>query len=200
MLTWSNDKDFNSLLENKERHSKQTKVEYERVKTLTACLFHYNLLLPSVIRYLGPEYTGEYRDSTKIIETLTDAKCPQDIINDVDRILNVGCPNYLNDTSLRGKFLQYIKYGNHVSTDKNTEKVLKAMNKDEKNNYIIPFPKILTCLIPDLHLTPQGLLIKLGKNDRSIWDGTFTIDHNSKYINMMMDNKTNLKLLTELYS
>ena len=37
MLTWSNDKDFNSLLENKEKHSKQKKVEYKRVKTLTAC-------------------------------------------------------------------------------------------------------------------------------------------------------------------
>jgi len=62
-------------------------------------IFHN--MLTSVIRYLGPEYTGEYRDSTKIIKTLIDAKCPQDIVKDVDRILNVGCPNYLNDTSSR---------------------------------------------------------------------------------------------------
>ena len=163
MFTWSKDKNFNSLLENKERHSKQTKVEYERVKTLTTCLFYYNLHLPSVIRYLGPEYTDEYRDSTKIMKTLIDAKCPHDIINDFDRILNIGWPNYLNDTSSRENVLQYMKYGNHVSTDKNTENVLKAINKDENNNYIIPFPKILTRFIPDLHLTPQGLLLKLGK-------------------------------------
>ena len=49
---------------------------------------------------------------------------------------------------------------------KNTDKVLKAINKDEQNNNIIPFPKILTRFIPDLHLTPQGFLIKPGKNDR----------------------------------
>ena len=93
-----------------------------------------------------------------------------------------------------------MKNGNHVSINKNTDKVLKAINKDEKNNDIIPFPKILTRFIPDLHLIPQGLLIKPGNNDRTIYDGTFTIDHNSKCINMMMDNKKNLKLLTELYS
>ena len=65
MFTWSKDKNFDSLLESKERHSKQTEVEYERVNTLTASLFYYNLHLPSVNRYLGPEYTGEYRDSKK---------------------------------------------------------------------------------------------------------------------------------------
>ena len=56
-----------------------------------------------------------------------------------------------------------MKYGNHVSIDKNTDKSLKAMNKDEKNNYIIPFPKILTRFIPNLQLTPHDLLIKPGK-------------------------------------
>ena len=49
---------------------------------------------------------------------------------------------------------------------KHTDKVLKAINKDEQNNNIIPFPKILTRFIPDLHLTPQGFLIKPGGNDR----------------------------------
>ena len=81
-----------------------------------------------------------------------------------------------------------MEYGNHVSFDKNIDKVLKAINQDEKNNYIIPFPKILTRFIPDFHLTPQGILIKLGENTRLIWNGTFTIDQNSKYINMMMYN------------
>ena len=65
MLLWSKHKDFNSLLVNEERHLNQTEVDHERVKTLTAFLFHYNFHLPSVIRYLGPEYVGEYRYSKK---------------------------------------------------------------------------------------------------------------------------------------
>ena len=87
MLSWSTDKNFSSILINEERHLKQTEVDYERVKILIACLFHYSLHLPSVVRCLGPEYIGEYQDFKKIIKTLIDAQYPQDIINDVDRIL-----------------------------------------------------------------------------------------------------------------
>ena len=65
MLLWFKYKDFNSLLVNEERHLNQTEVDHERVKTLTAFLFHYNFHLPSVIRYSGPEYVGEYRYSKK---------------------------------------------------------------------------------------------------------------------------------------
>ena len=32
-------------------------------------------------------------------------------------------------------------------------------------------------------------LDKSSENDRPIWDGAFTIDHESKCIDMMMDNK-----------
>ena len=49
--------------------------------------------------------------------------------------------------------------GNHVSIDKNTDKFLEAINKNEENDYIITFPKILTRFIPNLYLTPQCLLI-----------------------------------------
>ena len=60
-----------------------------------------------------------------------------------------------------------MEHGNHVSIDKNTEHFLNAINKDEKNNCIIYFPKILRRLIPDLHLIPQGRLIKLKKKRSS---------------------------------
>ena len=87
-----------------------------------------------------------------------------------------------------------MEYRNYVSIDKNTDKVLKAKNKDEKNNYIIPFPKILTRFIHDPNLTPQSLLIKPRKKYRPIWDETYIIDHNSKCINIMMDNKKELAI------
>ena len=79
---------------------------------------------------------------------------PQNIINDVNRILNKRFPDYLNANSSRKHFLKYMECGNHVSIDKNTDKCLEAINKNEKNNYIIPFRKILTCFILDPHLRP----------------------------------------------
>ena len=48
-----------------------------------------------------------------------------------------------------------------------------AMNKEDRNQFIIPLPSWLTRFIRHLHITPQGLVIKPGKNDRLIWDGSF---------------------------
>ena len=48
MFSWSKHKNFNSLLVNEESYLKQT------VKTLTTCLFYYNLHLPSVVKYIRP--------------------------------------------------------------------------------------------------------------------------------------------------
>ena len=46
-------------------------------------------------------------------------------------------------------------------------------NKEDKNQYLIPILNWLARFIPNLHITPQGLLIKKGKNDRLVWDGSF---------------------------
>ena len=63
------------------------------------------------------------------------------------------------------------------------------MNKDDKHCFSLYFPKYLTDFIPNLHLTPQGLLCKQGTNDRLIWDGSFLVDENSTSVNMMMNPK-----------
>ena len=41
-----------------------------------------------------------------------------------------------------------------------------------------------------IHVTPQGLISKPGKNDRLIWDGSFIPEWDSTCINMMLDGKT----------
>ena len=67
----------------------------------------------------------------------------------------------------------FFRYGNHSSILKNIDKTTKAMNKEDKNQFLIPLPSWTAWFIRHLHLTPQGLLTKPGKSDRLIWDGSF---------------------------
>jgi len=48
----------------------------------------------------------------------------------------------------------------------------------------MPFPSWIARFIPNLHLTPQGLVIKPGKNDRLVFDGSHLIKFNSSCVNM----------------
>ena len=63
------------------------------------------------------------------------------------------------------------------------------MNKEDRNQYVLPFPNWIVRSVKNLHLTPQGLLQKPGKNDRLIWDGFLQPTWDSKCINMMIDKK-----------
>ena len=63
------------------------------------------------------------------------------------------------------------------------------MNKEDRNQYVLPFPNWIVRSVKNLHLTPQGLLQKPGKNDRLIWDEFLQPTWDSKYINMMIDQK-----------
>eukprot|EP00957_Ditylum_brightwellii_P023897 1801893-Ditylum_brightwellii.AAC.1 len=62
--------------------------------------------------------------------------------------------------------LTYWRYGNHSTLEKNIENVRKVMNKVDRNCYLIPHPCWMTRFIPHLHVTPQCLIVKPGKNDR----------------------------------
>ena len=61
------------------------------------------------------------------------------------------------------------------------------MNKEDRNQYVLPFPNWIT--------RPQGLLQIPGGNDRLIWDGTFQPTWDSKCINMMIDKKNEPELV-----
>ena len=68
------------------------------------------------------------------------------------------------------------------------------MNKEDKNQYLIPLPNWLSRFIPNLHLTPQGLLVKKDKNDRLVWDGSFIPHWAAICINMMLTHDTEPKI------
>ena len=65
------------------------------------------------------------------------------------------------------------------------EKVKKVMNKEDMTCSLIHFPYQMTRFIPHIHVTPQGLIIKPGKKDRLMFDGSIKLNWNSKPVNSM---------------
>ena len=156
---------------------------------LAACAIHYDLHLPSVVRYLSGEYTAEFRSASKIKELLESYNCPKEIVDDMYRIFKVGCPNKLIGEGTRENFVDYWKYNNHSSIHNNVQKVMKVMNKEDRHSFLIPFPRILAWFAPNVMLTPQGLVIKPPKKDRLVWDGSFMIFYKSVCVNSMFNLK-----------
>ena len=66
-----------------------------------SALFHYDLDIPTLIRFLGGNYTGEYRDVQSTIQILRDSKCDPKIVSDLENILTIGYPNRLIASSSR---------------------------------------------------------------------------------------------------
>ena len=59
------------------------------------------------------------------------------------------------------------------------------MNKEDKHRYLLPLPCWLVRFIPNIHITPQELVVKPGKNDRLVFDASHLIKFYSICCNMM---------------
>ena len=59
------------------------------------------------------------------------------------------------------------------------------MNKEDKRKYLLTFPCWLAHFIPNIHVTPQGLAVKKGKNDRLVFDASHLVKFYSICYNMM---------------
>ena len=195
MIDWSKNIDIMTLKEPIKNYANQEKINPERIKKILAASLTYDFSIPTLIRFLGGNYTGEYRNAEKTVKILEESKCDPQIIKEIKSLLTTGCPQKFNASSTRKNFLDFFRYGNHTSIKKNLEQTMKAINKEERNQYLIPLPNWVSRFIANMHLTPQGLLTKKGKNDRLIWDGSFTPNWNAICINMMLNQKTEPEII-----
>ena len=143
MLNWAKNIEFSEVRKTILDYSNQKQIDIQRVKKLLALSLHYNLDMGIVIRYLGNNYTGEYRDIKNTIEILKESKCDKQIVKDLERTLLVGSPNLMNDSSTHENFLTYFRYKNHGTIDKNIDQVKKTTNKEDRDQYVLPFPNWL---------------------------------------------------------
>ena len=71
---------------------------------------------------------------------------------------------------------------------------MNTLNKEIKHSCVIPFPRWITPFCPNIHLIPQGLLIKPGKQPKIIWGGSFIPEWRSTCINIMQDQSKSLPI------
>ena len=162
--------DFTWLKKPNPHWASQSSISAEKVKACMACLFHYDLNASMVMRYLGGNYTGEHRDIAAIIQRIKPHVSPY-LLNHFERVMTLGCPNVMVYETTRENTMQFWRKGNHPSIAKKLQQVLTTMNKEERNNFVIPLASWLARFVPHSFFTPQLLLEVPGKKDRQIFNG-----------------------------
>merc|ERR1712194_1001830 len=97
---------------------------------MLACLFHYNLdvsLVQHVVERISP-HVDSY------------------LIPHFIRVMTAGCPNVMNAESARENSVKYWRAGNNPAIAKHLPAVMKTMNKEERNKFVIPLPMWITNL------------------------------------------------------
>ena len=126
----------------------------------------------AVIRSLKGNHSALYRDPKEIL-----SKCAQaldnDLLQQLRRVLHNNNPSRFIGHVTAEQRAENRAYGNHSSISKNMRKVEKTMNKEERNKFVGVFPCWLERFLPNMYLTPQGLLIKPRKKDRLVFDAAF---------------------------
>eukprot|EP00956_Cyclotella_meneghiniana_P021788 scaffold40215_cov132-Cyclotella_meneghiniana.AAC.1 len=88
----------------------------------------------------------------------------------------------------------HLQRGNHPSVALKHEQVMKTMNKEERNNFVIAFPNWMARFALDLFFTPQHILVKPNKSDRQITDASRRYTPTSVPVNMMTSTKHGVEL------
>jgi hypothetical protein len=119
---------------------KQQSLNRNKAYAFLACLLHYNLSVASTIHFLRNNYSDAYRDIPSIFNSLRSHSIAESLILHYSRVMTVGCPNHLNESTLCNNALLYWQKGNHLSIRAKMDQVMTTMNKEEKNNYVIHVP------------------------------------------------------------
>ena len=188
--------DFRPALRYNSEWAKITEVTHESTKAFTAMLYHCNMYLPDVMRLLGNNFTGEFRDINAIVQRIAH-RVPPELLDRFKMIMTSGCPIEFNAETSRQNFLLHLSEGNHPSIAKNEAQVLKCMAKDIRHNYSFALPTYLAPFLPHLFVTPQHLLQRPGKDDRLIYDSSKRYTPESTSIGMMTTTATNGELRCE---
>jgi len=167
--------DFRPISTINKAYATQTHIPPSRSIQFLSALLHYNFNVPSIIRYCRHNYTNEHLNPKEIRKKLHNI-APQHVIDYVYRSLVTGAPSKISGHTTSSNFWKYLRYGNHVSISSRPELVEKTLNKEERNNYSLPFPSWTARFIPHLHVSPSGIIIKPGKKDRIIFDASYHVD------------------------
>ncbi len=134
-------------------------------------MIHFGLDPGKFIRFLSGKYTGPYWDVRCTLNAIQD-HVTSDNYGHIKRILLDGCPAQLTFKEPSSNKLEFISCGNLKSFVENPQLVQKTMNKEDRYSHLVPMDPLLCKLSPYLRHTMQSIIIKDGKNDRIVWDGS----------------------------
>jgi len=86
-----------------------------------------------------------------------------------------GCPAQFTFDEPSSNKLEFLSRGNSKNCIMNPALVRKTMNKEDRYSHLVPMDPILCKLSPYLRHTTQSIVIKEGKSDRIVWDGSTTL-------------------------
>jgi hypothetical protein len=87
--------DFRSMQGFQPDWKSQTALSRAQRDMTTACLFHFNLSLPALVRWIAGPHIGEHRDNEEIFACLKPA-CADKNFQDLVRVFTKGSPTYAN--------------------------------------------------------------------------------------------------------
>ena len=192
--------DFRWLSEYNPTWATQTCLSETRAYAFLACLLHYDLSIANVVRFLGNNYTGAYRNITSITTQLKHLGLHESLIAQYTRVMTMGCPNHFTGSTTRANALLYWRNGNHTSISSRLDQVMVTMNKEERNNYVLHVPHWIWRFVPHCFVTPQHILIKPGKKDRQIFNASRKYDWDSIPVNQMTSTPKGTELHCEFGS
>lgn len=127
---------------------------------MAACAVHYSLDFGLVVRFLGNEYTAKWRDADEIVSHVEGLVSTSDLVH-MQRILTVGCPAEFNWEEPAANKEVFVRRAASAPLARHMAIVDKALNKEERNSHIIPFPRYLVRASPVAHHVPQCIITRM---------------------------------------
>jgi hypothetical protein len=159
---------------------------------MTACFIHFRCWTPHVVRYIGGQHTGAHRNLTALQQQLEGAGVDKEVVSDLLRSLRYGAPRAFKAEFTDANFRAALKYGNHASIDETKElqqHTKKCFEKDIRKGFALAMDPLLAFFVPNLHITPIGLILAPNKNPRIFFDSSFR----PQYWSMAINDATNLQ-------
>ena len=152
----------------------QQKIPEERIANMALLAFRCDLVPGVLVRSLGQRMHGVHRvDSFHTLDNLFRKSLTAEHYQHLERVLKVGAPNRLVETSTLKNRNAFINAGNHSSARKRPQMLEDCANRDERSRHSIALPAWLKTFAPHLHVSPLAVLEKEHKKPRLIFDGSF---------------------------
>ena len=166
--------DFTLLREPQLGYEHQECIDPYLVEMASAAMIHFGLDPGKFVRFLSGEYTGQYRDVWRTLDAVRNHVTADDY-NHIKQILTDCCPAQLTFQEPSNNKLEFISCGNSKNFITNPKLVRKTMNKEDRYSHLVPMDPILCKFSPYLCHTTQSIVIKEGKHDCIVWDGSMAM-------------------------